>query len=277
MDASANVGHHQHHVHQDHAAGHQHHGQHGQAAAHQGHETGGVPQGLQITKDGYTFAPHTTRLAAGDVADYRFRILGPDGAALTSLAEVHGKKIHLIVVRRDLTGFWHVHPVEVGDGAWSVPLELAEAGEYRVFIDFQPEGGQALTLGADLAVAGDYRPRPVPEVAAVSVVDGYEVELGGELVAGRANPLALVVRRDGVPVIDLQPYLGAYGHLVALRLGDLAYLHVHPDGSPEDGVTRPGPEVAFRAEVPGPGTYRLFLDFKHAGKVRTAQFTALAE
>ncbi|KAA5834947.1 hypothetical protein ABT337_06655 [Saccharopolyspora hirsuta] len=247
-----------------------HAGHHAHTAAHRGH--GGAPEGLQITEDGYTFAPETARLTAGAAADYRFRILGPDGAAVTALAEVHGKKIHLIVVRRDLTAFWHLHPVEDGAGTWTVPLDLAEAGEYRVLVDFQPEGAAGLTLGADLAVAGDYRPRPVPEPAAVSAVDGYEVVLDGELVPGQANRIALAVHRNGEPVTDLQPYLGAYGHLVALRLGDLAYLHVHPDG----GATRPGPEIAFHAAVPGPGTYRLFLDFKHAGEVRTAQFTATA-
>jgi hypothetical protein len=76
-----------------------------------------------------------------------------------------------------------------------------------------------------------------------------------------------------VPVTDLQPYLGAYGHLVALRSGDLAYLHVHPDGTPEDGSTRPGPDVVFYAAVPSAGTYHLYLDFKHQGVVRTAAFT----
>ncbi|MFM9662849.1 hypothetical protein ACKI2B_46205, partial [Streptomyces scabiei] len=75
------------------------------------------------------------------------------------------------------------------------------------------------------------------------------------------------------PVTDLQPYLGAYGHLVALRSGDLAYLHVHPNGEPGDGTTRPGPTVSFTATAPSDGTYRLFLDFKHEGKVHTAAFT----
>jgi hypothetical protein len=79
-----------------------------------------------------------------------------------------------------------------------------------------------------------------------------------------------------VPVTDLQPYLGAYGHLVALREGDLAYLHVHPEGAPGDGATPAGPRVEFAAEVPSAGTYRLFLDFRHAGVVRTAEFTVAA-
>ena len=79
--------------------------------------------------------------------------------------------------------------------------------------------------------------------------------------------------RDGEPVTDLEPYLGAYGHLVALRGGDLAYLHVHPEGVPGDGVTEPGPDVVFFAEVPSPDRYHLYLDFKHEGVVRTAAFT----
>jgi hypothetical protein len=106
------------------------------------------------------------------------------------------------------------------------------------------------------------------------VVDGYEVQLIGDLVAGQASPLTLTVRKDGQPVTDLQPYLAAYGHLVALRDGDLAYLHVHPEGAPGDGRTAAGPEIDFVAEVPSAGTYRLFLDFQHDGVVRTAEFTA---
>jgi hypothetical protein len=57
-----------------------------------------------------------------------------------------------------------------------------------------------------------------------------------------------------------------------LREGDLAYLHVHPDGHPGDGSTEPGPEVVFYAGVPSEGRYRLFLDFRHDGVVRTAEF-----
>jgi hypothetical protein len=64
--------------------------------------------------------------------------------------------------------------------------------------------------------------------------------------------------------------------LVALRAGDLAYLHVHPDGSPGDGVTESGPQVVFFAEVPSAGRYRLYLDFKHQGVVRTAEFAVTA-
>ena len=85
--------------------------------------------------------------------------------------------------------------------------------------------------------------------------------------------LTLSVSRDGKPVDDLQPYLGAYGHLVAVRASDLAYLHVHPMGEPGDGTTASGPDIAFHTTFPSAGAYRLFLDFQHRDVVRTAAFT----
>jgi hypothetical protein len=143
-----------------------------------------------------------------------------------------------------------------------------------VFADFQPAAwDQALTLGVDVPAAGTYDPRPLPAPARTAQVDGYRVELAGDLKPGTASKVILTVSSDGRPVTDLQPYLGAYGHLVALRGGDLAYLHVHPDGEPGDGRTPAGPEVTFYAEVPSAGMYRLYLDFQHNGQVRTAEFT----
>jgi hypothetical protein len=95
-------------------------------------------------------------------------------------------------------------------------------------------------------------------------------------VPGQESELTLSVSRDGQPVTDLQPYLAAYGHLVALRDGDLAYLHVHPAGEPGDGTTAPGPDITFYATAPSAGDYRLFLDFQHGDVVRTAEFTVRA-
>lgn len=240
-----------------------------------GHQTGGpsMPGGLVVSQDGYTFAPVATLREAGREQDFRFTVAGPDGRPVRDYAEEHGRELHLIVVRRDLSGFQHLHPERDADGTWSVPLTLAEAGEYRAFADFVPAGGDGLTLGVDLRAAGDYDPRPLPVPERTAQVDGHTVELAGDLVAGSSSDLTLTVSRDGEPVTGLDPYLGAYGHLVALREGDLAYLHVHPYGELGDGVTTSGPDVRFAAEVPSDGTYRLYLDFSVGGVVRTAEFT----
>ncbi|MFI7105511.1 hypothetical protein ACIBK9_04320 [Nonomuraea sp. NPDC050227] len=235
-----------------------------------------TPGGLQVSQNGYTLNP-LTPIETGKATDFRFAVTGPDGRPVTDYQVEHDKKLHFIVVSRDLTTFLHLHPEMTPDGIWSVGLTLPAAGPYRAFADFaptgggNPTGGEKLTLGTDLQAAGDYRPKPLPEASRSSKVGDYTVSLDGDLVPGRASKLTLSVSKDGEPVTDLQPYLGAYGHLVALRAGDLAYLHVHP----EQGE-KAGPQITFYAEVPSIGDYRLFLDFKHGDEVRTADFTVRA-
>ena len=236
---------------------------------------GHMPGGLQISENGYTL-DLADSLPAGAATPVSFRILGPDSRPLTSYDTAHDEDLHLIAVRRDLSGYQHVHPELAPDGTWSIPLDLTP-GTWRLFADFDPAGEDAaLVLGADVAVAGDYTPVPLPEASTRAEVDGYTVTLDGNLVPGQESELILSVSRDGQPVTDLQPYLAAYGHLVALRDGDLAYLHVHPAGEPGDGATRPGPDITFYATAPSAGDYRLFLDFKHGDVVRTAEFTVPA-
>ncbi|WP_346780976.1 hypothetical protein [Streptomyces sp. SPB162] len=229
-----------------------------------------------MSERGYTLVPSAEPMTTGAARDFRFRITGPDGKAVTRYSLSHEKALHLIVARRDLSGFQHVHPQLSPDGSWNVPLAFDAAGTYRVFADFVPAGGTGLTLGADVSVAGDYRPAALPAAARTTTVDGYTVTLSGDLTPRKASMLTLSVTRDSRPVTDLQPYLGAYGHLVALRQGDMGYLHVHPEGAPGDGTTPAGPGISFHAVAPSAGTYRLYLDFQHGGTVHTAEFTVVA-
>jgi hypothetical protein len=230
------------------------------------------PGGLQVSERGYTLQLDRPTLAQGRT-EVGFRVLGPNGKPLTTYQREHDKDLHLIVVKRDLSGFQHVHPTRDAKGRWSIDVSLTP-GTWRVFADFKPKGQkEGLTLGADVSVPGQTTPKPLPEQARTTTVDGYTVTLKGGLVAGKDALLTLSVSKNGRPVTDLQPYLGAYGHLFALRDGDLGYLHVHPDGEPGDGKTKAGPQVAFHATAPSRGAYRLYLDFKHGDVVRTAEFT----
>ncbi|KUL34352.1 hypothetical protein ADL22_30295 [Streptomyces sp. NRRL F-4489] len=250
------------------------------APAHAGHTAGKgqaaeTPGGLQVSEGGYTLDLKTPAVAAGAPAELRFAVRDDrTGRPVTAYRREHGKELHFIVASRDLSVFRHLHPRRAADGTWSTPADLPAAGGYRVFADFTPEGAQeGRTLGADLAVTGTYRPAELPPPAATAETDGYRVTLDGTLRPGAPAALTLRVTKDGKPVTDLDPYLGAYGHLVALRSGDLAYLHVHPNGEAGDRRTPAGPEVSFTATAPSAGTYRLFLDFRHRGTVHTAAFT----
>ncbi|MEU9510847.1 hypothetical protein AB0D32_31745 [Micromonospora sp. NPDC048170] len=232
------------------------------------------PGGLAISHESMFLKVITDNVRAGTKQTFAFQILQHDGTPLVKYKPQHEKLMHLIVARRDLTNFQHVHPNLGPDGVWRVPLAFAAAGEYRVFADYMPLWGiHGETLGADVSVSGDYRPEALPAPSTTATVDGYTVTLGGELTPGKDGKLTLSVARNGKPVTDLEPYLGAFGHLVALRDGDMAYLHVHPDGTPGDGKTAPGPDIVFHATAPTFGDYRLFLDFQHQGTVRTAAFT----
>jgi hypothetical protein len=219
-------------------------------------------RGLAAAEDGLRLVADTEVATAGGATPYTFRILD-DRGPVTDFDIEHTKPMHLIVVRRDMVGFVHDHPTMATDGTWTTTLTLGEPGTYRVFADFVVEGDKH-TLATDLFVPGEFRPQALPAPQSVADAgDGYTVEIVGRPRAGEESTLTFVVRRDGQLVEDLQPYLGARGHLVALRDGDLAYLHVHAD---ED-------RLAFDAEFPTTGAYRLFLQFRHGDAVHTAAFT----
>ncbi|MFC9246077.1 hypothetical protein ACFT7S_19335 [Streptomyces sp. NPDC057136] len=242
--------------------------------SHGGHG-GAQPGGLSVSENGYSLELDSTLLTAG-VQPVGFRVIGPDGQAVAEFTPEHKKELHFIAVRRDTAGFQHVHQVRDEKGTWSVELAL-QPGDWRFFADIHPVGHDGtMTLGIDAAVAGPYDPQPLPEVTGIAQIGEYAIALDGELLAGETSELTLTVSRNGRPVTDLQPYLAAYGHLVALRVGDLGYLHVHPEGEPGDGATAPGPRIAFMASAPSAGTYRLYLDFQHDDVVRTAEFTVRA-
>ncbi|WP_022929326.1 hypothetical protein [Patulibacter americanus] len=241
----------------------------GHGAVHEPAAAAALPGGLASTQDGYTLVLEPDDVRAGEPSTLAFRILGPDGRPVRGGYDVESEReLHLIVVRRDATGFQHLHPRRAPDGTWRTPLRVETPGSYRVLADFTIDGVRR-TLGLELLVPGTVPPPASPAPVRRSTgVDGFSVSLdAGRLRAGREGTLRFRVTRGARPVRDLQPYLGARGHLVALRQGDLAYLHVHPEEDAADG------EIPFRATFPSAGRYPLFLQFRTGGVVRTASLT----
>jgi hypothetical protein len=222
--------------------------------------------GLATSAAGFTFEPVRTAFALGS-SSFRFRIADSHGNARHDFTREGGVQLHLIVVRRDLVGYAHVHPVVQADGSWLVRLNFTKSGVYRAFADFERDGEKTV-LGADLFVAGQLKPEPLPPVQSTTTVDGYDIELSApQLHAGEAADLEFTVTRHGAPVPSFESYVGMRGHLVALHTGDLSYSHVHPSAANAPG------QIGFRAELPSTGTYRIFLQFKIKGTVHTAPFT----
>jgi len=239
---------------------------------HAGADAAEDTSGLAATAAGYTLVPQTTTFTAGRAGELAFAVTGSDGRPVTAFDVRNEMPMHVIVIRRDVAGYQHLHPTLGPDGRWRVPLVLPAAGVYRLYAEFVPTGGPALVLGTDLFAPGEFVPIPFSPARVVQI-DGYQVRLDGDLVAGSPSQVFATVSRDGEAVTDLQPFLGAFGHLVALRRSDLAYVHVHPDGAAPAATDRSGPAIAFTAQVPTAGGYRLFLDFRHGLGVHTAEFT----
>jgi hypothetical protein len=239
----------------------------GMTATHTEHEEGGAAhpvRGLAVAEDGLRVVVDDPELRRGRSEALRFRIVNEHGKTVRDFDVEHEKRMHLIIARRDLTGFQHLHPEQAADGTWSTHVRLEAAGSYRLFADFSHDG-KSETLASDLRVDGGADLRPLPAPAPTAISDGgYDVRLDtGPVHPGEEADLRFTIRSRGVPV-RTEPYLGAGGHLVALREGDMAFLHVHPTADDS---------VRFAATFPTEGRYRLFLQFKHEGRVQTVAFT----
>lgn len=226
---------------------------------------------------------------AGQPARFRFTVFHPiTGSQIRELAVVHDRPYHLFVVSQDMNHFFHVHPEQEGDGSFSIELTLPQPGYYRMYSDFLPVGGGPQLIATPLVTArfdGDVvaaSARLAPDPTLSKSADGTIVTLQidpRELIAGRVVPLTLQLIDEGTrqPVVDLEPYLGAWGHALILSEDMIDCIHAHPRGQLSEGTDRGalrgGPEVTFEGLLPKPGRYRLWLQFQRRGRTTTVPFT----
>lgn len=221
--------------------------------------------GLAVAANGYRLVPAAATLPANVSSSFTFRIEDSTGLPHVAFDELYERRLHLIVLSRNLVAYSHLHPSMDPAGTWSVDVPPLTPGSYRVYADFEPTGADRITLAVDVQVAGLVPRTDLPAPATINDVDGYNVTRSGD-VAVRSSSIVLSVDRDGTAVVT-EPYLGEAGHLVVVRVGDLGYLHVRPVDNTG------GSSVRFIAEFPTPGIYRFFFDFAHDGEVHTASFT----
>lgn len=227
--------------------------------------------GTKASAAGLTLEPRSAVVAPGVTTRWQLRVVERGGAVVRSFERDQQKLMHLIVVRSDLTGYQHLHPTLGRDGVFTVDLRLPKPGAYRAIADFTT-GGKRYALGVPVKVTGKASDAPLPPATMEARTDGYSVMFRHAAInAGSDAELEFTVTRNGEPVTALLPYLGAYGHLVALKSPTLAYSHVHPTSEDRSSGT-----IRFSADFPTSGRYRLFLQFRTASGVHTAGFTVAA-
>jgi len=219
------------------------------------------------TVQGYALrAVEPTQEPGKDVV-VEFAVSAQGGQVMSELDHDAGEHMHLIVFRRDLTGYQHL-TAQQGEGtSWWGILNLTP-GPWHVIIHFQSKAlGREIALATDFTVSGKYRAEPLPPAADQVQVKGLTVTRSGELSTSATSSSAITVTDEGQPVTDLQPAHGEMGHSVLIRPADLGYLHMHSNS------TGSGPRLDFLGAVPDRGSYRLFVEFYRGDKLYLAPFT----
>ena len=242
---------------------------------HGGHGDSAEPPTSGKLKAAFTFP--TGAPQSGEETEVTIEIANERGERITDFEVSHEKLLHLIIVDHDLKYFNHIHPDRRADGTFSIRTTFPAGGDYKLFADVVPTGGSGITLSQWVSVAGakGEHAEVAVDPALRKIVDGKEIALS--LSSLRANEESILTFdiRDAVSkegVVDLQPYLGAVGHVVILSADAEQYLHVHPL---DEAAT--GPTAQFATSFPGAGLYKIWGQFRHENEVFTVSYVVEAE
>ncbi|MGY0388111.1 heavy metal translocating P-type ATPase [Nocardioides sp. WG-D5] len=204
------------------------------------------------------------------------------GEPVTDLGRTHQAWMHVIVTSEDLSWFRHLHAEPTGrPGELETDVTFPAGGTYRVDTEFRRRADMADVLDRQQLTIDGTQPPAVPLEASPrsSTVDNLTVTLEGSLVADQQSDLHFRFEDgDGRIVDDLQPYLGAAGHVVVMSADGETFVHGHAEGAElaVPGATF-GPELGLHLDVPEAGLYRLWAQFRLGdGEVITVPFTVEA-
>ena len=187
---------------------------------------------------------------------------------------IHERKLHLIIVRRDLNFFTHQHPEILPDGTFELSrFAFPTAGEYQLFFDTAPKGAGGQVLLSSIKVDGRSDSSSSSSAASSSQQVGdvtVALKNPDALLPRRTLPFAVTLQDANGPLRDLQPYLGAMGHMIMINEDAQTFVHSHPDERNSDNGKNG--EIVFLVRPPKPGRYRIWIEFKRNEKVQAAEF-----
>ena len=210
---------------------------------------------------------------AGKKENLEIFVEDKNGKSVNDFDVEHTKLMHLIVVSKDLSYFDHIHPEYIGKGKFEIATALPSGGDYEFIADFVPKDAAKATLMNWMYVEGK-EAAPVPLVAdkeLVKVIDGVEISLKFDkaLKADQDINMTYTVKdaKTKTPLTNIEPYLGAPGHVVILDQAAAQYVHVHPT----DEETK-GPDLLFATKFPTVGKFKIWLQFLNNEKLVTVPF-----
>lgn len=206
----------------------------------------------------------------------QFHVRDPkSGVAVTRFDVMHEKLFHLFVVSRDLQYFAHVHPTVGANGAFDIDLTLPRPGHYQLIADLVPTGAAPQLIQRTITTEGfEGRLHTVPEMEADlsdKVIENTRIHLEMREAMAGGERLMTFTAYDAVtnaPVNDLEPFLGAPGHLLVVSADLSTAAHSHPLAE-----KAPPSVVSFQVLFARAGMHRVWVQFQRSGRVITAPFT----
>ena len=231
-----------------------------------------------------------TGLEAGHPAPLIFSFRDSRGRKIRFLEKVHEQAVHLLIVSADLSEFAHIHPALQPDDTFAVNHSFSNGGTYWLFVDHTPPGDTRTVSHFCLNVKGAVRAaqplQPDAEPGLIKTRDGLRVKLTLPSHLQAASDVAfrfdVADAATDLPVSDLEPYLGAWAHIMIVSEDRRNFIHAHPV---EDVISSdpwqhthvaPGPSPFTVSTVTGfrsPGIYRLWVQFQRQAKVITIPYT----
>ena len=230
---------------------------------------------------------------AGQPVELAFAIrYAKDKKLVQQFETIHERLFHLLMVTEDLSWFEHQHPVRGKDGIFRKTWTFPRPGKYILYADFTPADGDNQVKPLPITIGGgpEQTHALTPDRKRVKQVGDYRVELQlrpGMVRMEKPTVLTYIVRdRQGRPLRNMQPFIGAPGHLIAISQDGKEVVHTHAiHGSAarprEQGAvhvtpamsSEKGPAFSFKLTTPTGGLYKTWAQFMHNHRVLTVPFT----
>lgn len=224
----------------------------------------GLPEPVEYHLD-LTATPRAIR--PGQAVKLSFAVHDPwKDRPVTKFHVIHERLFHAFVVSQDLEFFRHEHPALGPDGRFHLEVVFPQPGLYRILSDFYPDGGTPQLIAKTLIVPGAV-PAPPRFSDARATAHAAFSTVPERAIAGLNTQLHFRL----ADASGLEPYLGAWGHLLIASDDLVDMIHTHPF------IADGGPELQFNAVLPRPDRhYRLWMQFQRAGQVYTERFDLAA-
>jgi hypothetical protein len=257
-------------------------------------------------------APEVNATLKGDQLSLHVKEIGDtdrwEDRSSAALVLDHGKIMHLYAIRMpQMDAAYHMHPDFDPPTHFRMALPAMPPGEYALYGDVVHANGFPETLVAKLEVPAEMTGAPLgPDDASAhpsavgseplgntfKLPDGYSMawDKPSTITANTAYSFRFrMLRPDGSPATDMQPYLGMAGHAAFVKTDGTVFAHTHPEGSaampammlangmdasmnmPSEPITN---TVEFPYGFPKSGAYRIFIQMKHGSTVETGVFDA---